>query len=80
MRVTNGIPLWCPLFLPVHTVNSVQTLKARRSAASETVTKEVVFAEALDCFGGMLPNDDLRAGVATLIGDSLDIAPEQARC
>jgi hypothetical protein len=24
-RVTNGIPLGWPLFLPVHTVNSVQT-------------------------------------------------------
>jgi NAD(P)-dependent dehydrogenase (short-subunit alcohol dehydrogenase family) len=24
---TNGIPLGCPLFLPVHTVNYVQTLK-----------------------------------------------------
>jgi hypothetical protein len=28
MRATNGIPLGCPLFLPVHTVNCVQTLKA----------------------------------------------------
>jgi hypothetical protein len=27
--VTNGIPLGCPLFLPVHTVNCVQTLKAQ---------------------------------------------------
>jgi histidinol-phosphate/aromatic aminotransferase/cobyric acid decarboxylase-like protein len=27
-RVANGIPLGCPLFSPVHTVNSVQTLKA----------------------------------------------------
>jgi beta-glucosidase len=27
MRATNGIPLGCPLFLPVHAVNSVQTLK-----------------------------------------------------
>jgi large subunit ribosomal protein L22 len=27
-RVTNGIPLGCPLFLPVHTGNCVQTLKA----------------------------------------------------
>jgi hypothetical protein len=26
-RVTNSIPLVCPLFLPVHTVNSVQILK-----------------------------------------------------
>jgi hypothetical protein len=26
-RVTNGIPLGCPLFLPVDTVNCVQTLK-----------------------------------------------------
>jgi hypothetical protein len=29
-RVTNGIPLWCPLFLPVDTVNSVQTLQEHR--------------------------------------------------
>jgi proprotein convertase subtilisin/kexin type 5 len=28
MHVTNGIPLGRPLFLPVHTVNCVQTLKA----------------------------------------------------
>jgi hypothetical protein len=27
MRVTNGISLGCPLFLLVHTVNCVQTLK-----------------------------------------------------
>jgi hypothetical protein len=26
-RATNAIPLGCPLFLPVHTVNCVQTLK-----------------------------------------------------
>jgi hypothetical protein len=30
MRVTNGISLGCPLFLPVHTVNCVQTLKVDR--------------------------------------------------
>jgi len=29
MRVTNGIPLGCPLLLPVGTVNWVQTLKVR---------------------------------------------------
>jgi hypothetical protein len=38
MRVSNGIPLGCPLFLPVHTVNCVQTLKVpptdRRSVAA----------------------------------------------
>jgi beta-glucosidase len=28
MRVTNAIPLGCPLFVPVHIVNCVQTLKA----------------------------------------------------
>jgi hypothetical protein len=27
-RVTNGIPLGCPLLLPVDTVNFVQTLKS----------------------------------------------------
>jgi hypothetical protein len=27
MRVTNGIPLGCPLLLPVRSVNCVQTLK-----------------------------------------------------
>jgi hypothetical protein len=27
MRVTNDIPLGCPLLLPVNTVNCVQTLK-----------------------------------------------------
>jgi hypothetical protein len=30
-RVTNGIPLGCPLFLPVHTVNCVKTLKVLRA-------------------------------------------------
>ena len=29
MCVTNGIPLGCPLLLPVGTINSVQTLKAK---------------------------------------------------
>jgi hypothetical protein len=28
-RVTNDIPLGCPLYLPVHPVNCVQTLKGR---------------------------------------------------
>ena len=28
-RVANGIPLGCPLLLPVHTVNCVQTLKVQ---------------------------------------------------
>jgi hypothetical protein len=32
-RVTNGIPLGCPLFLPVHSVNCVQTLKVAAIAA-----------------------------------------------
>jgi hypothetical protein len=32
-RVTNGIPLGCPPFLPVDTTNSVQTLKADHYAA-----------------------------------------------
>jgi hypothetical protein len=27
--VTNGIPLGCPRFLPVHTVNCIQTLKVQ---------------------------------------------------
>jgi serine/threonine protein kinase len=29
MRVTNGIPLGCPLLLPVGTVNCVETLKVK---------------------------------------------------
>jgi hypothetical protein len=29
--VTNGIPLGCPIFLPVHPVNCIQTLKASLS-------------------------------------------------
>jgi hypothetical protein len=32
MRVTNGIPLGCSLLLPVHTVNSVQTLQVQHHA------------------------------------------------
>jgi hypothetical protein len=35
MRVTNGIPPGCPRFLPVHTVNSVQTLKATSGSGTE---------------------------------------------
>jgi hypothetical protein len=30
MRVTNGIPLGCPLSLLVHTVNCIKTLKDAR--------------------------------------------------
>jgi hypothetical protein len=40
-RVTNGIPLGSPLFLPVHTVICVQTLKVaamRTISAGEEVT------------------------------------------
>ena len=33
-RVTNGIPLGCPRFLPVHTVNCVQTLKAKTGSSA----------------------------------------------
>jgi photosystem II stability/assembly factor-like uncharacterized protein len=32
--VTNGIPLGCPLFLPVDTVNCVQTLKVGEASGS----------------------------------------------
>jgi arginyl-tRNA synthetase len=35
MRVTNGIPLGCPLFLPVGTVNCVQTLKVYVAGATQ---------------------------------------------
>jgi hypothetical protein len=34
-RVTNGIPLGCPLFLPVHTVNCIQTLKVPSISADD---------------------------------------------
>ena len=37
MRVANGIPPGCPLFLPVGTVNSVATLKPT-SAVAATLT------------------------------------------
>jgi hypothetical protein len=37
MRVTNGIPLGWPLFLPVHTVNCVQTLKVTWIVEPRTV-------------------------------------------
>jgi hypothetical protein len=36
-RVTNGIPLGCSLFLPVHTINCVQTLKAPEDYAKAKV-------------------------------------------
>jgi hypothetical protein len=35
-RVTNGIRLGCPLFLPVHTANSVQTLKVLTMTSMHT--------------------------------------------
>jgi hypothetical protein len=37
-RVTNDIPLGCPLFLPVHTVNCVQTLKVFQSVYVQRLT------------------------------------------
>jgi urea carboxylase len=37
MCVTNGIPLGCLLFLPVHTVNRVQTLKADHPCKRRTI-------------------------------------------
>jgi hypothetical protein len=39
-RVTNGIVLGCPLFLPVHTVNRVQTLKATEVLASASIAAD----------------------------------------
>jgi hypothetical protein len=50
MRVTNGIPLGCPLLLlPVDTVNSVQTLKAPE-LCERLLTKHCVAAE-MECNG-----------------------------
>jgi hypothetical protein len=37
-RVTNYIPFGCPLFLPVHTVNCVQTLKVLGGQAFDKCT------------------------------------------
>jgi hypothetical protein len=42
MRVTNGIPLGCPLLLPVDTVNCVQTLKVDTRRYEPTVGAYVV--------------------------------------
>jgi hypothetical protein len=41
-RVTNGIPLGCLLLLPVGTVNSVQTLKAREGASIARMSKHAI--------------------------------------
>jgi hypothetical protein len=41
MRVTNGIPLGCSLFLLVGTVNPVQPLKAARDKAAAAQADEL---------------------------------------
>jgi hypothetical protein len=40
-RVTNGIPLESPLFLPVHTVNRVQTLKVNEGIFGRRYVRQV---------------------------------------
>jgi hypothetical protein len=54
MRVTNGIPLGRPLFLPVGTVNCVQTLKGKVSALREAAVKpseQLALVETQKCVG-----------------------------
>jgi hypothetical protein len=46
MRVTNDIPLGSPLFLPVGTVNCVQTLKA---TATQTATLTLTLTLTMNC-------------------------------
>jgi hypothetical protein len=41
--VTNGIHFGCPLFLPVRTVNSVQTLKVNRKLLQRTACSQPVW-------------------------------------
>jgi hypothetical protein len=41
-RVTNGIPLGCPLFIPVRIVNYIQTLKADGHCYEHSVGKSIV--------------------------------------
>jgi hypothetical protein len=45
MRVTNGIPLGCPRFLPVDTVNCVQTLKGEEFELDFTQPTMPVYIE-----------------------------------
>jgi hypothetical protein len=77
-RVANAIPLGCPLFSPVHTVNCVQTLKAddvnlweTELAASFVVgeTSPITFSLAMP-----LPdeNEDEISSLAVNFGDSDD--------
>jgi hypothetical protein len=59
MRVTNSIPLECSL-LPVHTVNSVQTLKKAALTLAATLTlaltmNSVQTLKVLDWFTGSHP-------------------------
>jgi hypothetical protein len=63
LRVTNAIPLGCPLFLPVHTANSVQTLKVQcaGAAAAPSGQQHRRVKEGIDCtviaFGGRFFGD-----------------------
>jgi hypothetical protein len=58
MRVTNGIPLGWPLFLPVHTVNCVQTLKVEELTSNEDLFVEL--GKVLERFSSL---DKLVVGV-----------------
>jgi hypothetical protein len=50
-RVTNGNPLGCPLFLPVHTVNFVQTLKAKTGASGAKLKEGANINKSLTTLG-----------------------------
>jgi hypothetical protein len=75
--VTNGIPLGCSLFLPVHTVNFVQTLKA----VTEDNKAEYLqlFAEHRLVGGIRAQVNAFRAGLGVLFNEDL-LAELRARC
>jgi hypothetical protein len=50
-RVTDGIPLGCPRFLPAHTVNCVQTLKVDMTVTMLDGTKQAVAGDWIVKFG-----------------------------
>ena len=49
-------------------------LSSHSSAPSPDSIKEVLLREALDCFLGMVPNNDARSALALKLGEALDIS------
>jgi hypothetical protein len=80
MLETNGIPLWCTLFLSVVAVNCVQTLKATTLAATLTLTLTLTMNCGQTLKAGVAVSDVIASYTALVVapGDDDALQPDHA--